>query len=335
MYRVFAASAAFLAVASCALDSETTGSEQPPTQVVWAFLGDSSSDEYRADDDRPALNYTELLAAPSPGSPPVAHHRGVDAGEWGRRGEPRREGFANVWARSSSTMREVVREQLPGVLDQIGRGEVTHVYLSATGNEWATRDPFLIRTIYESPDGGMTTSDGVLVSRRVQELFELYAECIDSLAPAAAGVVVAMPAQWQDLPQLRQILPDGSRRSYIGAAIDDLNRRIRAHSSAINEQLGRTAVVTTTYDAVLRTHYASDDGATIEIAGVRLDYTRNAPRGEPGFLLIAPDSRNGSPHLGTVANGAIANTFIAAANQLPGVTIEPFSDREIRENAGL
>lgn len=232
-------------------------------------------------------------------------------------------------------MREVVDEQLPGVLDQIASGEVTHVYLSATGNEWATRAPNLIATIYQSPDGGVTTSDGIPVARRMNDLYNLYAECIDALAPEAVGVAVAMPGQWQELPQLQRVLTDEARRDYVGSAIDQLNGMIEAHAARINEQLGRTAVVTTTYDARLRTHYASDDGRSIEIAGVRLDYTREAPGGEPGFLLIAPDSRNGSPHLGTVANGVIANTFIAAANRLPGISIEPFSDREIRENAGL
>lgn len=300
-------------------------------------MGDSSSDEYAADDDRPAFQWTELIAAPSAGAPNVRHHRFVDLGPWGRRGEPRRTGYERNWARSGSQMDDVVEEQLPGVVAQIRAGEVTHVYLSGTGNEWGnpTQSPFLIRDIYSSPDGGVTGGrSGRSVASLMRQVFEYYEECMERIAPIVPGaLVVAMPAHWNELPQLRAAFPDPARRAYVGAAIDHLQSLIEARAAEINQQQGRTAIHLTTYDALLATYYGTDDGRTITVAGVPLIYTSNAPNGEPNYVMIAPQSA--VPHLGTIANGVIANTFIAAANRLDNVDITPFTSQEMRENAGI
>jgi hypothetical protein len=62
----------------------------------FGVLGDSGSDEYRADDDRggayatTTLNWLELLV----------RHRSFAAGPWGTRPSPRRTGYEYNWALS-------------------------------------------------------------------------------------------------------------------------------------------------------------------------------------------------------------------------------------------
>ncbi|HRN69615.1 MAG TPA: hypothetical protein PLS49_00390, partial [Candidatus Woesebacteria bacterium] len=63
------------------------------------ILGDSQSDEYRADDNRGAnyptttLNWVEILV----------QERNINIGEWGVWQEPRRSGYAYNWARTGAT----------------------------------------------------------------------------------------------------------------------------------------------------------------------------------------------------------------------------------------
>ena len=67
----------------------------------FGILGDSVSDEYRADDNRggaygpTTLNWMELLV----------RYRGLDSGPWGTRSAPRRTGYEYNWARSGADER--------------------------------------------------------------------------------------------------------------------------------------------------------------------------------------------------------------------------------------
>ncbi len=326
-----------LLLIGCA-ESSSEPSRPPPggenPDIVWGALGDSQTDEYHADDDRggeTVLNWLELLAVT----------RDLDFGEWSdrSRGEPRRAGYAYNWARSGATMADVVDRQVEGLAEQIEAGEVTHAVLFAPSNEWMNREPFLVQSIYESPDGGVSDSRGRPISTIVDQISGDMIEVMDRLveamdrADSAGGLVVLTQFDFVRHPLMVQLLPESGRRAYISEAIDDIHRRVDAHAARINADVGRTVVSVARADEALRAVWSTADGRYVTAAGVRLDYTRHTTTGDPHFLALAPTG--GSPHMGTIGNGVYASTFIEAANRLDGVQIDQLADEEIRAAAGL
>src|SRR5690606_31954417 len=157
----------------------------PAAYVSWGVLGDSNSDEYRGSDARGAgtewedvtRNWTELLASPNGAAPVPTHPRDLDMGAWGSHGEPRRTGYAQVWARSGAELSDVIDDQLAGLVAQVEAGDVTHVIIQATVNEWTVAG---ITPIYNSPDGGVTDSNGVPVATRVGNYVAQVEQVIDA-----------------------------------------------------------------------------------------------------------------------------------------------------------
>ena len=90
---------------SATLLPQSTTSLSSTTPIVGlGVLGDSNSDEYRADDDRGGqyaavtFSWVELIAA----------RRGLNLGAWGTWGEPRRTGFKYNWSRSGATVHDAI-----------------------------------------------------------------------------------------------------------------------------------------------------------------------------------------------------------------------------------
>lgn len=302
--------------------------------IVWGALGDSQTDEYHGDDQRggeTVLNWLELLVVT----------RGLDFGEWSNRsrGEPRRRGYAHNWARSSANMGDVVELQLEGLAQQVEAGEVTHVVLFATSNEWMVRAPLLVQAIYDSPDGGITDARGNPNAGNVRAISGAMITVIDRIAQALeragspGGLVVLTQFDFVRHPLMVELLPDPVRRAYVSSTLDAIHQRVATHAEAINEAAGRTVVSVARSDEELRPVWSTADGRYVTAAGVRLDYTRHTTNGDPHYLALAPTG--GSPHMGTIGNGVYARAFIEAANRLDGVEIDQLTDEEIREVAGL
>ena len=81
----------------------------------FGVMGDSSSDEYRAEDNRGGAyaattrNWVELLA----------RYRGLDFGAWATRAEPRRADYEYNWARSGARAAELIAQgQAAGLAQQ-------------------------------------------------------------------------------------------------------------------------------------------------------------------------------------------------------------------------
>src|SRR5688572_25679629 len=97
------------------------------------IMGDSNTDEYRANDNRggsyaaTTLNWLEQLVA----------KRGVQAGSWGTWGEPRRSGYKYNWARSGATAGSMIANgQHTGLAQQITAGEVQYVIIYVGINDF-------------------------------------------------------------------------------------------------------------------------------------------------------------------------------------------------------
>jgi hypothetical protein len=96
--------------------------------------GDSSSDEFRAEDNRggayaaTTLNWVELLV----------RYRGLDFGAWATRGEPRRTGYEYNWARSGARAADlIVQGQAVGLAQQVAEGRGSSAVLMIGANDFA------------------------------------------------------------------------------------------------------------------------------------------------------------------------------------------------------
>jgi hypothetical protein len=121
----------------------------------FAVMGDSSSDEYRADDNRggsyaaTTLNWIELLA----------RYRAVDFGAWATRGEPRRTGYEYNWARSGAQAADVISQgQAAGVAGQVASGQVSWAVLMIGTNDFAVGNGTYGEIYSEAVSGAVSRS---------------------------------------------------------------------------------------------------------------------------------------------------------------------------------
>lgn len=108
------------------------------------ILGDSQSDEYRADDNRGANfpstthNWVEVLV----------NERGINVGEWGIWNEPRRSGYAYNWARTGATAASMIESgQHIGLAEQVKNGQVNVVVIYIGANDFS---PYITEDGYEA-----------------------------------------------------------------------------------------------------------------------------------------------------------------------------------------
>jgi len=119
-----------------------------------AVLGDSQSDEYRADDWRggnyadTTRNWVELLAK----------YRDVNLGEWGAWDEPRRNGYSQNWARTGATAHSLIESgQHLGAAEQIKEGKVNVVVVYIGALDFA---PYMPHGNYEAIYNGNLSEAG-------------------------------------------------------------------------------------------------------------------------------------------------------------------------------
>lgn len=322
--------------------SNTLQPNVPAAFVSWGVLGDSNSDEYRGSDARGGgtewegvtLNWTELLAAPNGSAPVPTHQRGLSMGAWGSHGEPRRTGYAQMWARSGAVLSDVIDDQLAGLVAQIEAGTVTHVILQCTVNEWNAND---IVAIYNSPDGGVTDSNGTPIATLVANYVANFEDVLDAVVAAGpAGIVVITVPDYVSYPAGVVGLPDATRRGYASNAIAAVNSQVEAYCASVDIAQGGGVIEAVWWDQTLADEvWPTLTGTTVTFSGVAIEAVSNPPDdANPAYLyLIGPQPT--SVHASTLVCGIVANDIIAAANQLVGVSIAPYSDAEILENAGI
>lgn len=313
----------------------------PAAFVSWGVLGDSNSDEYRGSGARGAgtewesvtLNWTELLASPNGAAPVPTHRRDLDMGAWGSHGEPRRTGYAQMWARSGAELSDVISAQIPGLVAQIQDGTVTHAIIQCTVNEWNAAE---LGAIYNSPDGGVTDANGTPIATLVANYVANFEEVLDAVVAAGpAGIVVVTVPNYAAYPAALVGLPDATRRGYITSAISAVNAQVEAYCASVDNAEGGGVIKTVWWDQTLSDEvWPTLSGTTVTFGGVAIEAVSNPPDdANPEYLYVM--GPGASQHASTLVCGIVANDIIAAANQLVGVSIQPFSDAEILENAGI
>lgn len=274
---------------------------QPPR--VFGFIGDSNTDEYRANDNRggayaaTTLNWMELLV----------RYRGVDAGAWGSYSEPRRSGYAFNWSRSGAVSCDI-NAQAIGLAGQA----VTDVVIYIGTNDFHTWN----NTYAEIYNGTLSDTQ---VAAKVDAIVGCITSAVNTLQ--AAGNPRIVLANFTDPGMSASFIaqfPSASGRARVTNAINSINVQLDALIAA-------------------RGLVRLDISSLLTVIGARVDANGFL---HVGNALIDMVNRGDEPHhgqlgdivghLGTVVNGLLANIITAAIGG-----IEPFSDAEILAYAGI
>jgi hypothetical protein len=275
-------------------------------------MGDSASDEYRADDNRggayaaTTLNWLELLV----------RHRGVNAGPWGSWGGSRRTGYAYNWARSGAKAAELISEgQAAGLAQQVAEGRIAWAVLMIGTND------FGLTTFTDIYNG---TLNGAALSVMAYGIVASIAQAVDTVRAAGPVtlLVTTIPTALADSSAAQRALPDAAGRHRVVEVMSAVNAGLR---SALPPR-GATLVDLDGLVAALRPRM--NDKGNVKVGDHIISFV--VPGDEPHHTLLR-DSR----HAGTAMSGLLANYFLDHLAAAGGPNIPRFTDAELLTNAGI
>lgn len=289
----------------------------PDATIHLGILGDSASDEYRADDNRggayaeTTLNWVELLV----------RYRGLDVGPWGNWGGTRRSGYEYNWALSGATAEDVVSQGQPqGLAAQVAAGKVNTVILYVGANDFAIWNG-TFQAIYDGSLSGQALTD------HLNTIIQDYATAIDIVRAAGpVNMIVTTVADRSRGPTFIATFPDPVRRQAVSNAIAMVDAGIQSVVDA------RPGVVLVDFfnplsdpDILPRI----DKDSNFIVGGQVIQ--SQADGDEPHHVIIGDHD-----HTGTVGGGLLANfLFVDTVDAHFGGTLVPFTDQEILTNAGI
>jgi hypothetical protein len=280
------------------------------TATGFAVIGDSASDEYRADDNRggayaaTTFNWLELLV----------RYRGLNVGPWGSRAEPRRTGYAYNWARSGAVAAEI-GIQAAGVAQQVSSGAVSTVMVLIGGNDFALWN----NTYAEIYDG--TLSDAAVAAKVDAIVGHITAAVATVQEAGPVTVFVSTLPERASAPSFQAAFPDPVKRQRVTNAIVAVNTRLQT----LAPQNGFLIVDMYGLGTVILARIGADGLLHVGSEAISLTTVGD----EPHHVVLADNE-----HVGTVASGLFANLVIEGLNTA-GWTVAPFTDQEITANAGI
>jgi hypothetical protein len=314
--------------------------------MTFGAIGESNTDEYQGTSDQPALNWVEQLV----------RSRGLNFGVLetnpAERGEPRNTGFAHNWSRFGMNVippsfselnlfeEHPLLNPLPpfssmvdGIATDVANGDVDVVYVGLGVND-------LLIHLFNS--GRFTGPE-----------FEAFQ---DSLIDAVLDVVAQLQAAGEatifvgTVPQL--IPPHQVFDPPLSPPIDEFvyTNAVFATNGQLEIEARRQGALFVNLFQSLQYRYAIDDELKIGELSIPFDSIAKmaqlvppsaAEHGSCAANASLCASRNYAlnfwlhdrVHPNTVAQGLMANDFIAALNLELGAGIDPLSDEEILENA--
>lgn len=285
--------------------------------VGLAIIGDSTQDEYSADNPRgeeyaaTTRNWVELLV----------EQRGINLGAWGTRDEPRRSGYAYNWARSGATTGQLLYwGQHTGTAEQARAGEVSHVVIQIGIND------------FYYGDVGIQIYQGLLTGDALKQHLDIMAENIRTAIrtlkePGTLTIMLASTQDYVTLPIVPELMTQFSDPSGQQNMVDA--------TAYLNAQLLRIAaeegIIYFDFNAAYMAELTSriDSEGYLVVGSNRVDLNRRGNAPEFGLL----DDQY--VHPGTVLSALFSNVYIRAFNQLFGTDIAPLSDDEIQRAAGM
>jgi phospholipase/lecithinase/hemolysin len=309
-------------VSACSPKTNTTPTPVIPTTVSTpalsggiGILGDSTSDEYRADDARGGeyadvtLNWVEQLA----------RTRGLDFGKWGTWDAPRRTGYEYNWARTGATIDTMLSSgQHTGLAQQVAEGKVSYVVI------WIGNNDFHLKNgPYEAIYSGQLSDEEL--QKSTDGMVKKITTAMDTILQAGDVKMGLLTITDQGMaPEARILFPDADKRQRVTNVINELNARI---AEAARER----GVIVIDSNAVGKALFARVDMlGSLEFGSEKISVLTKGD--EPHHLQLADNIG----HAGTVLSGIIANAvFIQPFDEAFGLDITPLTDEEILQNAGI
>lgn len=279
------------------------------------IMGDSNSDEYRANDSRggdyadTTMNWMEQLA----------ENRFLNFGQWGDWGEPRRTGYEYNWARTGATAHSLITSgQHTGLAKQVAEGKVSLVFLWIGDNDF-----HLTNGTYEDIYNG-ELSDDELQAKVDQAIIDITT-AVDTVLEAGPVKMVVVTISDKGLaPQAAFLFPNPAKRERVSKAIQAVNEGIKDLAGTRD-----VTVVDINSFAELVLKRINRLGL-LEVGDQTINVLLQGD--EPHHLQLSDKSG----HAGTVMSGLFANAlFVEPFNDAYGAGIEPLSDEEILSNAGI
>jgi len=279
------------------------------------ILGDSSSDEYRADDNRggayaaTTLNWVEQLV----------QSRGLNFGSWGTWGEPRRTGYKYNWSRSGATAESLIASGAHlGLAKQVANGEVSHVFVWIGGNDFAAWNG-TYANIYS---GGLS---GAELQAKIESIVANITLAVDTVLQAGPVPMVMVTLGDRGIaPDAIVQFPDAGKRHRVTDAVNAVNDGLKTLTATRRIEL----VDVNSFAISLRNRI--DRNGVMRIGGQAIDIFGYGKEPHLGRL----DDDDG--HAGTVLSGLIANTLLLEPfNRAYGTGIAPLTDEEILQAAGM
>lgn len=286
----------------------------PITMKGLAILGDSQSDEYRADDNRGynysgnTYNWVELLQ----------QERNVNVGKWGAWDEPRRAGYEYNWARTGNTAASMIESgHHIGVAEQIKQGKVNVVVIFIGANDFA---PYIL------PDGYQAIYNGELSDpakkSKVNRIVADIKTAVYTIKDAGnVRILLVKVPDWGQHVGVQVAFPFPDQRNEVSEVIRDVNTEL---DKLANDE----GLVTMDPNELYQELVYKNEGDKTTVDGVVMErlLLNNNPK---NFYL------EDGVHTGTVVNGFLANTILTKINTMIDNDVKLFTESEIREAAGL
>ena len=286
----------------------------PVTTTGIGIMGDSNSDEYRADDSRgenyadTTFNWMEQLVL----------RRGLNFGNWGTWGEPRRTGYEYNWARSGATASSLLEMgEHTGLAQQVAEGKVSYVFVWIGDNDFHSTNG----TYEEIYNGSLSDAE---VQAKVDRVVADITTAVDTVLNAGKVDMVIVTISDKGLaPQALIHFPDPAKRKRVSEAIKAANDGIEELAMT----RGITVVDINSFGKTVLTRV--NRLGFLEVGNEKINVMVHG--NEPHHLQLAD-----AGHAGTVASGLLANAlFIEPMNDSYGLGIPPLTDEEILMDAGI
>jgi hypothetical protein len=275
------------------------------------ILGDSDSDEYRADDNRGgAYGATTFTWAEN-----LVRFRGIDIGPWSTaaRAEPRRLGYAYNWARTAATSGSMISTgQHTGLTDQIRSGQVNTVVIMIGINDLRPRFP----EIYNG------TLSGAALTAFLTSMRDNISTAVTTLQAAGnPPIFLALVGDFSQHPLAIAQFPDVAKRQRITDAVREVDQLYT--DLAVSKGL-----YVWDPEAAVKQLTVKDSQQNLIVLGETI--LLSPPGDEPHHQILGDGL-----HGGAILEGYLANTVMSLFNAKLGTNLVPFTDQEILSHAGV
>jgi lysophospholipase L1-like esterase len=278
--------------------------------VTVGALGDSYTDEYRSytPDRSQARNWVEILSA--------SHLASFGAFSNASRGEPRNAGFLFNWARSDATSSDVIARQLRGLAGQVAKGQVQYSWVFMGGNDFL----FFLRHAAETFQfqGPTVTAQLRQVEARAEANFNTAVKTLLTANPRARLVVATVP-DIRALPIIKAAVGAFPQAASLIAATSQQIERYNAQIRRVAKGSSRIALADL---ASATSALTNAPASSAPFGGVTIDL--RSPGNDYHHFFLADGI-----HVGTVGQGIIADTFVAAVNARFGARLGSLSQSQI------